>query len=73
MEIDEYYNMLDLSRRRINNSRIDTKRFLLDKIDWRDRLISITGSRGTGKTTLILQQMQLFTCQWIIFGLNHIH
>ena len=58
MEIDEYYNMLDLSRRRINNSRIDTKRFLLDKIDWRDRLIFITGSRGTGKTTLILQHIK---------------
>lgn len=58
MEIEDYYKMLDLSRRRINNISMETKRFLLQKIDWRDRLISITGSRGTGKTTLILQHIR---------------
>jgi uncharacterized protein len=30
-------------------------RFLLDKIDWSQRLIAITGARGAGKTTLLLQ------------------
>ena len=58
MEIEDYYKMLDLSRRRVNNISMETKRFLLQKIDWRDRLISITGSRGTGKTTLILQHIR---------------
>lgn len=36
------------------------KRFLHDIIDWDSRLISITGSRGTGKTTLLLQHIKLF-------------
>lgn len=33
-------------------------RFLMDKIDWNQRLIAIKGSRGVGKTTLILQYMK---------------
>ena len=33
-------------------------RFLQEKIDWTWRLIGIRGARGTGKTTLLLQQMQ---------------
>jgi predicted AAA+ superfamily ATPase len=31
---------------------------LSKKIDWNDRLISILGARGTGKTTLILQRIK---------------
>jgi len=31
------------------------KRYLFKKINWRDRLIGITGARGMGKTTLLLQ------------------
>ncbi|WP_443937975.1 ATP-binding protein [Pedobacter sp. MW01-1-1] len=31
---------------------------LANKIDWSDRLISILGARGTGKTTLILQHIK---------------
>ena len=58
METEEYYKMLDISRRRIQNTSLATKRFLLSKIDWRDRLIAVTGSRGTGKTTLLLQHMK---------------
>jgi predicted AAA+ superfamily ATPase len=33
-------------------------RFLRDNIDWSWRLIGIRGARGTGKTTLLLQQMK---------------
>ncbi|CAL68299.1 ATP-binding protein [Christiangramia forsetii] len=32
-------------------------RYLLDKIDWSNRLIAIKGARGTGKTTLLLQRL----------------
>jgi len=35
------------------------KRFLHKTIDWKARLISITGARGTGKTTLLLQHIKL--------------
>ncbi|RKY43338.1 MAG: hypothetical protein DRP80_05595 [Candidatus Omnitrophota bacterium] len=31
------------------------KRYLFKKINWRNRLIGITGARGMGKTTLLLQ------------------
>lgn len=34
-------------------------RGLYEKIDWSDRLISILGARGTGKTTLLLQRLRL--------------
>ena len=33
-------------------------RFLRDKIDWSWRLVGVRGARGTGKTTLLLQQMK---------------
>ncbi len=58
MDVNEYYRLLDLSRRRVRETQTDIKRFLYDRIDWRDRLISIAGSRGVGKTTLILQHMK---------------
>ena len=34
------------------------RRYLLDEIDWDNRLIGIKGARGTGKTTMILQHMK---------------
>ncbi|MDR1181679.1 MAG: AAA family ATPase [Bacteroidales bacterium] len=34
-------------------------RYLHDRIDWNARLIGITGARGTGKTTLLLQHIKL--------------
>lgn len=33
------------------------KRYLIDKIDWRDNLIAIKGAKGTGKTTMLLQHI----------------
>lgn len=35
------------------------KRYLYDEIHWQNRLIAIIGSRGTGKTTLLLQHIKL--------------
>lgn len=37
----------------------DIVRYLLHEIDWSDRMISITGARGCGKTTLLLQHIKL--------------
>ncbi len=39
---------------------VDTsfKRYLWSKINWNNRLIAITGARGVGKTTLILQYIK---------------
>lgn len=37
---------------------INFRRYLYENIDWQDRLIGITGARGTGKTTLLLQHIK---------------
>jgi len=34
------------------------ERYLKNQIDWNNRLIAITGARGTGKTTLLLQHIK---------------
>ncbi len=58
MDNDAYYKMLDASARKIRETDVKTERFLLKNIDWRDRLIQISGSRGVGKTTMLLQHMK---------------
>jgi predicted AAA+ superfamily ATPase len=47
-----------LSADRIKNAPDKFYRFLLDEIDWDQRLIGISGARGTGKTTLLLQHLK---------------
>jgi len=42
----------------VQQQTLDIVRPLAQKIDWNDRLIGILGARGTGKTTLILQQLK---------------
>ena len=37
---------------------LDFIRYLYYKIHWNSRLIAITGARGTGKTTLMLQYIK---------------
>ncbi len=58
MDIEEYYKMMELLQRKIRETDLSKRRFLHEKVDWRNRLISITGSRGTGKTTLVLQHIK---------------
>lgn len=58
MNQSDYDQIQEISRRRIRETSLDTKRFLADRIDWRDRLIAINGARGTGKTTLLLQHIK---------------
>lgn len=56
-------NMEELSRiskRLINQVKTDFKRSLIDEIDWTQTLIEIRGSRGVGKTTLMLQKAKIF-------------
>jgi len=43
---------------KISNVKSDFIRYLFHEIKWTDRLIGITGARGTGKTTLILQYIK---------------
>ena len=42
----------------VNRTRIEFKRGLYEKIDWNNRMVGVKGSRGTGKTTLLLQRLK---------------
>lgn len=53
-EIDRIYR---LSREKIANVSMERKRYCYDSIRWQDRLISVKGPRGVGKTTLLLQKI----------------
>lgn len=43
----------------LNRVSIDFTRYLYNEIHWQNRLIAIIGSRGTGKTTMLLQHIKL--------------
>jgi len=42
----------------LQNTTIDFKRYLFEKISWNSRMIGIVGARGVGKTTMILQYIK---------------
>lgn len=42
----------------LQNTKLDFKRYLYDKISWDSRMIGIVGGRGVGKTTMILQYIK---------------
>jgi uncharacterized protein len=50
--------LFQYSASRINSVDTSFKRFLWNKINWNNRLIAITGARGVGKTTLLLQYIR---------------
>lgn len=50
--------LVDVYHRRLTVVDMGFVRFLHDKINWSSRLIGIRGSRGTGKTTLLLQHIK---------------
>lgn len=51
-------NLLKISDRLIASTVLANKRYLYDKIDWKQRLVCIIGARGTGKTTMLLQRLK---------------
>ena len=50
--------LFQFSTSRINSVNIRFKRYLRTKINWENRLIAITGARGIGKTTFLLQYIK---------------
>ena len=50
--------LFQYSASRINSVDTSFKRYLWDKINWNNKLIVITGARGVGKTTLLLQYIR---------------
>ena len=51
-------SLFQYSASRINSVDTSFKRYIWDKINWNNRLIAITGARGVGKTTLLLQYIR---------------
>ena len=44
----------------IRRTSLKNKRYLYEKIKWKDKCIAILGQRGVGKTTLMLQYLKEF-------------
>lgn len=51
--------LIQYSAARINTVSLAFKRYLWDKINWNSRLIALTGARGIGKTTMLLQHIKV--------------
>ena len=50
--------LIQAYKRRLKSISLDFKRYLWSEINWEKRLIAITGARGVGKTTLLLQYIK---------------
>jgi len=50
--------LFDFFYRELRKTDLSFQRYLIGDIDWEGRLSAITGARGTGKTTMILQHIK---------------
>ncbi len=50
--------LYEIHNRLVENTPVEFKRSLYDKINWDSNLIEISGARGVGKTTLMLQYVK---------------
>lgn len=68
--------LFELSKKLLRGTSLDFQRSLIHEIQWSNRLIGITGARGVGKTTLVLQYLKKeFTASGIdslFVSLDHI-
>jgi uncharacterized protein len=53
--MEQLYEIFEIKLRGV---KLNFRRFAFDKIDWSNRLLSIFGARGAGKTTLVLQYIK---------------
>lgn len=54
----DYTTLIEVSAKRIRNTKESFVRSIDNKINWNSRLIGIKGARGCGKTTLLLQHLK---------------
>ncbi len=69
-------DLREISDIKINATSHEFVRFLWNTIDWNNRLVGISGAKGAGKTTLILQYMKTsfgFSEDAIYLELDHIY
>lgn len=68
--------LIRFSNRIISNAITSFERYLLYEIEWEDRLIGLTGARGVGKTTLMLQYLKkhsYLSNSWIYVSLDNFY
>lgn len=58
MEKADVEGIMRVYANRLKNTKSEFQRYLYNQIDWDDRLIGIKGSKGVGKTTMILQHIK---------------
>ncbi len=64
----------DWSEKRLINTPVSFNRYLYNRLDWEQRLIGITGARGVGKTTLMLQRIkELNTSDALYVSLDNLY
>lgn len=51
--------LFEYSNKLINETKTDFVRYMFHQVNWQNRLIGLTGPRGVGKTTMILQYIKL--------------
>ena len=56
--IKKMEELFDVFYRELRKTNLSFQRYLSDEIHWDGRLSAITGARGTGKTTMILQHIK---------------
>ena len=55
--------LINISNNAINNVPTEFERYLSKEIPWNQKMIAISGARGSGKTILLLQQMKKITAK----------
>ena len=55
---EDVEELLDGSYRQVHDESETFHRYLMDEIDWKDRLVCIKGARGVGKTTMMRQRIR---------------
>lgn len=53
--IDIDYSLINFMKERLKDTPTRVRRYMFDRIDWNSRLIGLTGPRGVGKSTMMLQ------------------
>lgn len=51
------YSLIAFMEERINSTPVSFRRYMYDRINWKGRMVGLTGPRGVGKSTMMLQYM----------------
>lgn len=51
------YSLIAFMEERLKNTPVFFNRYMFDRINWQSRLVGLTGPRGVGKSTMMLQYM----------------